>query len=105
MTAAVSLADVTRARVAEIAPAAVLVLAFGATEQHGPHLPFGTDFLVVDAIARRAGDRAAEHVADDGTGRRGTRLDFDDFVGQAGRPGCRVRHFRIGNGARGKREC
>jgi creatinine amidohydrolase len=61
VTAAVSLADLTRARVAEIAPTAVLVMAFGAAEQHGPHLPFGTDFLVVDAIARRAADRAAEH--------------------------------------------
>src|SRR3954468_18135774 len=78
---------------APVAPAAVAVVR---------HVVIVEDHAAAD---RRAGDRAAEHVADDGTGRRGTRLDFDDFVGQAGRPGCRVRHFRIGNGARGKREC
>ena len=31
----------------------VAVLAFGAIEQHGPHLPVGTDWLRAEAIARR----------------------------------------------------
>jgi creatinine amidohydrolase len=53
------LVELTRGRVAEVAPAAVLVLPFGAVEQHGPHLPFGTDFLVVDTVARRAVAQAA----------------------------------------------
>jgi creatinine amidohydrolase len=58
-----ALADLTRMQVAEAAPEAVLVLAFGAVEQHGPHLPFGTDFAVVDAVARRAVERAAAEAA------------------------------------------
>jgi creatinine amidohydrolase len=50
--------DLTREQLASIAPQATLVLGFGAIEQHGPHLPFGTDFLVVDAVARGAAERA-----------------------------------------------
>lgn len=50
----IALADLTRGRLAELAPDAVLVLPFGAIEQHGHHLPVGTDFLIVDAVARRA---------------------------------------------------
>lgn len=63
MSDALALADLTRMQVAEAAPEAVLVLAFGAVEQHGPHLPFGTDFAVVDAVARRAVERAAAEAA------------------------------------------
>jgi len=51
------LEELTRTRVAEVAVDGVLVLAFGAIEQHGPHLPFGTDFIVVDAVTRRAAER------------------------------------------------
>lgn len=29
----------------------------GATEQHGPHLPEGTDYLIAEALAREAADR------------------------------------------------
>jgi creatinine amidohydrolase len=58
-----ALVELTRVRLAEVAPAAVLVLPFGAVEQHGPHLPFGTDFLVVDAVARRAAEHAGREVA------------------------------------------
>lgn len=32
----------------------LLVLPVGACEQHGPHLPTGTDFLIVTEVARRA---------------------------------------------------
>lgn len=38
----------------------VAVLPIGSVEVHGMHLPFGTDGLLVDAIARRAAARAAE---------------------------------------------
>jgi len=37
----------------------VVVLPIGATEQHGPHLPTGTDSLIVGAVAREAVRRAA----------------------------------------------
>jgi creatinine amidohydrolase len=56
------LVELTRVRLAEVAPEALLVLPFGAVEQHGPHLPFGTDFLVVDAVARRAAALAGAEV-------------------------------------------
>jgi creatinine amidohydrolase len=56
------LVEMMRTELAEVAPAAVLVLPFGAVEQHGPHLPFGTDFLAVEAIARSAAERAGRDV-------------------------------------------
>jgi creatinine amidohydrolase len=37
----------------------LLVLPVGAVEQHGPHLPLGTDYLIVEWIARAAAERAA----------------------------------------------
>ena len=33
----------------------VVVVPIGSTEQHGPHLPLGTDFLVAQELARRLG--------------------------------------------------
>jgi len=35
-----------------------VVFPLGSTEQHGPHLPLGTDFLVAKELARRVGERA-----------------------------------------------
>jgi creatinine amidohydrolase len=32
----------------------IVVLPLGAIEQHGPHLPFNTDFVVADAVSRAA---------------------------------------------------
>lgn len=52
------LADLTREQLAEVAATSVLVMPFGAVEQHGPHLPFGTDSLIVDAVAHHATERA-----------------------------------------------
>jgi creatinine amidohydrolase len=49
----------SRAALAERAPDALVVVPVGAVEQHGPHLPVGTDSMVVEEVARRA----AEHVA------------------------------------------
>lgn len=51
--------DCTRRLLSEILPEAVVVLPIGATEQHGPHLPTGTDALIVGAIAGQAIRRAA----------------------------------------------
>ena len=40
-----------------------LVLALGATEQHGPHLPLGTDALIGDAAAGAVAERLDAFVA------------------------------------------
>ena len=40
-----------------------VVIAFGATEQHGPHLPLATDALIGDHLARRIADRLDAFVA------------------------------------------
>ncbi|MCR4392249.1 MAG: creatininase family protein [Candidatus Acetothermia bacterium] len=37
--------------------AGVALLPVGSTEQHGPHLPLGTDWMTAEAIARRASER------------------------------------------------
>src|SRR5688572_14822347 len=52
-----ALADMTRTELASSAAAALLVLPIGATEQHGPHLPAGTDSILVERIARDAAAR------------------------------------------------
>lgn len=51
--------DATRDELRAALPDAVVVLPIGATEQHGPHLPVGTDALVAETIARRAAESAA----------------------------------------------
>ena len=35
-----------------------VIVPTGSNEQHGPHLPLGTDFLVAQELARRVGARA-----------------------------------------------
>ena len=57
------LEDWTRQDATAAAGTTLLVLPVGATEQHGPHLPTGTDFLCVEHIARLAAARAAERIA------------------------------------------
>ncbi|MEV6282509.1 creatininase family protein [Kribbella sp. NPDC051770] len=58
------LATLTRGVVRTLAAdGAVAVLPIGAVEQHGDHLPLGTDFLLVEAVL----DRALEQLADDST--------------------------------------
>ena len=49
--------DLTRERLREVAADAVVVLPVGACEQHGPHLPVGTDFLLAERIAVAAAER------------------------------------------------
>lgn len=48
------LAHMTREELKECAGDAVLVLPTAATEQHGPHLPMGTDAMIGEAVARAA---------------------------------------------------
>ncbi|MCC7022594.1 MAG: creatininase family protein [Thermomicrobiales bacterium] len=50
--------ELNRGEAAARAADALLVLPVGATEQHGPHLPLGTDVLIVEAIAREAARQA-----------------------------------------------
>lgn len=46
--------EMTREQLNEIAPSALAVLPIGATEQHGPHLPSGTDAMHAEHVARAA---------------------------------------------------
>ena len=39
---------------AELSKDSIVVLPLGAIEQHGPHLPLNTDFVVADAVSRAA---------------------------------------------------
>lgn len=48
------LQELTREDARSIAADALLVFPVGATEQHGPHLPVGTDFLTVEHVTRAA---------------------------------------------------
>lgn len=51
------LSELTRAEAQAVAGRALVVLPTGATEQHGPHLPVGTDSMAVEAVARAAAER------------------------------------------------
>ena len=42
---------------AELSKDSIVVLPLGAIEQHGPHLPLNTDFVVADAVSRAAVDK------------------------------------------------
>lgn len=53
-----SLAELTREQARDRAPLAVALIPIGACEQHGPHLPIGTDSMLVEHLAQRA----AEHL-------------------------------------------
>jgi creatinine amidohydrolase len=47
-------ADLRAPEIPELAPDAIAILPIGSAEQHGPHLPLSTDFVVADALARDA---------------------------------------------------
>lgn len=47
-------AEMSRTELNAMVPEAMVVVAIGATEQHGPHLPVGTDAMIASAIARQA---------------------------------------------------
>jgi creatinine amidohydrolase len=55
-------AELTRTDLAELAPRALAVVPLGATEQHGPHLPSGTDTLHAEYVAREAATRASVRI-------------------------------------------
>jgi len=54
--------ELTRTRLNELAPEALVVLPVGATEQHGPHLPVGTDHFAVERVARQAAMAASDRI-------------------------------------------
>ncbi len=54
--------ELTREEVRAVAPATLLILPLGATEQHGPHLPVATDTLVIEHLARAAAVEAANRI-------------------------------------------
>lgn len=54
--------ECTRTELRELAPNALLVFPVGATEQHGPHLPVGTDCYAVEYVTREAAARVAETI-------------------------------------------
>jgi creatinine amidohydrolase len=51
-------AELNREELRAFAPNALALLPLGATEQHGPHLPSGTDTFTVESIARESADLA-----------------------------------------------
>ena len=57
--ALVQLAELTWPETEELGrdPEVVGLIPTGALEQHGPHLPLGTDFLAADALAREVAER------------------------------------------------
>ena len=52
-----SLWDYTSNEIRAMAPGMVAVVPVGAVEQHGPHLPLGTDSIIVSAFAKRIEQR------------------------------------------------
>ena len=56
------LQEITRTEARARAAETLLVWPVGALEQHGPHLPVGTDYLTVEALARRAAAKAADRI-------------------------------------------
>ncbi len=56
------LQEITRTESRNAASEALLVWPVGALEQHGPHLPVGTDYLTIESLTRQAASKAAESV-------------------------------------------
>jgi creatinine amidohydrolase len=55
-------AELNREALRAVAPEALVILPLGATEQHGPHLPSGTDTFAVESLALEASRIAAEEL-------------------------------------------
>jgi len=51
--------ELTREDARAAAPDTLVLLPVGSVEQHGPHLPLGTDFMTAEHLAREAAGRAA----------------------------------------------
>ena len=54
--------ELTRAKLNELAPNSLVILPTGATEQHGPHLPVGTDHFAVERVSRQAAQLASDRI-------------------------------------------
>ena len=54
--------EMNREQLKDEAGGALAILPIGATEQHGPHLPTGTDFFTVEAVAREAAQQMPEEI-------------------------------------------
>ncbi len=54
--------ELTREDVRVAGADALLLLPVAAVEQHGPHLPAGTDWIIVEYVARTAAAAAAQHI-------------------------------------------
>ncbi|GAA1583808.1 creatininase family protein [Kribbella hippodromi] len=52
-----------RSELGELLPEAIVVLPLGATEQHGPHLATGTDWILAEAASVRAASLVHERAA------------------------------------------
>ncbi|TKT77608.1 creatininase family protein [Aquamicrobium sp. LC103] len=52
--------NMTASEVNRVSANGIAVLPLGATEQHGPHLPFETDWIIAEAVARRAVGNVAD---------------------------------------------
>jgi creatinine amidohydrolase len=76
-------AELSRDRLRALGPDCVVVVPLGATEQHGPHLPTGTDTFHADHVARAA------------AGRAGARAPF--VVAPALPYGCSPHHVPLGS--------
>jgi len=63
VTEKVRMAELTRVEYERRLPTAVVLLPVGSTEQHGPHLPLGTDAIQVEEIAVRVAERVGGLVA------------------------------------------
>jgi creatinine amidohydrolase len=55
-------AEMNREDVRKAAPESLVILPLGATEQHGPHLPAGTDLFAVEAVAHTAARTASAQI-------------------------------------------
>ena len=56
------LEELTREEARALAPRALAVVPVGAVEQHGPHLPVGTDRMIVEQVARAAAAELADQL-------------------------------------------
>jgi creatinine amidohydrolase len=56
------LQELTRTEARKVAADTLIVWPVGAVEQHGPHLPVGTDYLTVEALTRQAAEKASSRI-------------------------------------------
>jgi creatinine amidohydrolase len=54
--------EMNREQLKAEAGGALAILPIGATEQHGPHLPTGTDFFAVEAVSCEAAEQASTEI-------------------------------------------